>query len=238
MVQHVNYINHLYVQVIMASSSSKKQHGLRTAIVGWLFTGLVAFGLFLIPGVEFISLVLGNLFTGLDQAIINIFQVLPPPLNNFGALAYVAYKGSEVAVFQMIPLSWVLSYPTRQSDAAIIALMITPWLVSGFLTCFAFAKSPKDSLITSIMLTASNCVWCVALFFIIPAIFLNIPSLNNSGAGAIISGVLNGIAQGFTDLPMGWSAILTQLEGGALFAGAGILAGLLKQNMAIRQEVA
>jgi hypothetical protein len=217
-----------------SKGSSKRQHGLRTAIVGWLFTGLVAFGLFAIPGVEFISLVIGNLVTGLDQAIINIFSVLPAPLNNLGGLGYVAYTGLEVAVFNCIPLSWVLSYPTRQADAAIVILMIAPFLISGFLTGLCFAKSPKDSLITSIMLIASNCMWAVMGFFILPAIFLNIPAIAQSGTGAMISGLLNGLASGITDLPMGWSAILAQLEGGGFFAGANILAGLLKQSGAIR----
>jgi len=217
-----------------ARKSAKKQHGLRTAIVGWLFTGLVAFGLFAIPGVEFISLVLGNLFTGLDQAILNIFKMLPSPLNNLGGLGYVAYTGLEVVVFDCIPLSWVLSYPTRQADAAIVILMIAPFLISGFLTGICFAKSPKDSLITSIMLIASNVMWCVMIFFILPTIFLNIPQVSLSGAGAIISGLLNGIALGFTDLPMGVSAILAQLEGGGFFAGAAIFAGLLKQSAALK----
>lgn len=220
-----------------SDNSAKKRHGLRTAIVGWLFTGLVAFGLFLIPGVEFISQILGNLITNVDQAILNVFSALPKPFNTMGGLAYVGYAGLNVAFFDCIPLSWVLSYPTRQGDALIVFMMITPWLVSGFLTCMIFAKSPKDSLITSLMLIASNCLWCVVLFFIMPAIIVNIPSISKSGAGSIIMGVLNGIALGFTDLPMGWSAILTQIEGGGLFAGAGILAGLIKQNRSIREEL-
>nr|MDO8109495.1 hypothetical protein [Candidatus Sigynarchaeota archaeon] len=188
----------------------------KAIMTGWFFTGLFAWGLFLIPGVEFLEQILGGLITDLDTFLLG--------MQGFGVPLYLAESVLELFLFNVYPLSWTLLY--RPDDAVTIALMIVPWIASGFVTTLiAKPDNPKEMIKVGIVLIISNSIWCVGLFMLAPLALNAIPM-----GGGIISGVLNGISSGFTDMPAGVSAILTNLEGGGLFIGMGVFTAILMEG--------
>nr|MDO8087511.1 hypothetical protein [Candidatus Sigynarchaeum springense] len=196
-------------------------HGPLTFFSAYALTGLIAFFVFLIPGVEFLEQILAGLITDLDDFILSIPNIGFVNLSN---LFYLVETGAEVAVFNAYPLSWTLAY--RPEDAWTVALQIIPWLGSGAIVGALFPENPKDALITSVGLILATTANAIIFFMIIPmAILSNIPM-----AGPIIVGILNGMASGFTDVPMGVSSILTVLEGGGLFAAMAVFMSTLKSN--------
>jgi hypothetical protein len=196
-------------------------HGPSIYFASYTLTCLIAFFFFLIPGVEFLEQILGGLITDLDDFILSIPNISFVNLSN---LFYLAESGAEVAVFTAYPLHWTLTY--RPEDAWTIALQIIPWLVSGAIIGGLFPDNPKDALIIGVGLILSSSLNMLLIFTIIPsAILPNIPMI-----GPILAGVLNGMATGFTDLPMGISSVMTMVEGGGIFTAMVIFMSTLKSN--------
>jgi hypothetical protein len=196
-------------------------HGMRTIFLGWLLTGLFAFGFFLIPGIEFLEQILGGLITDLDV----FMSSLPAPFNSLG---YLGATVVERVLFDMYPLSWSLYY--RPDDAFTIFIMIVPWLASGACIAGMFSDNPKDALISGIGLICSNSMLMATLYIILPLVFMNLPVLAGNPVFSVFIGALNGFAEGFTDLPMGVSAILTQVEGGGIYTAMAVFIGVLKSG--------
>ncbi len=195
-------------------------------LLGWFLTGIIAFGLFLIPGVDFLSQILGGTIQDFDQFLIIVFQNIPgaPDLSALGA---VIASFLELVLFGVYPLSWILAY--RPEDWLSTVLMIVPWIGAGFLTGLACATNPKDAIKIGIGLIIGNCIWALIFNLGIPFGLANLPMIPGE-ISSVISGVLTGIAEGLTDMPPAVSAILVQVEGGAFFIGSGILAGLMKEG--------
>ena len=187
-------------------------------IVGWLFTGLVAFGLFLIPGVDFVGRILGGTIQNVDVFIAS----MPGP---FGALGYLIVTLVELLLFNTYPLSWVLTW--RPWDALTILLMIVPWICGGLITAALVSNGPKDSLFIGIGLIICNILWCLLFFVVLPGVIINMVA---GGMDTTVMALLEGLASGLTDMPPGVSAILVQLQGGGLFTGAAIMIGMTKRE--------
>ncbi|MEX2682077.1 MAG: hypothetical protein Q6373_010785 [Candidatus Sigynarchaeota archaeon] len=196
-------------------------HGPLSFFAAYALTGLIAFFFFLIPGVEFLEQILAHLITDLDDFILSIPNI---SFVNVSNLFYLVETGAEVAVFNAYPLSWTLSY--RPDDAWAVALQIIPWLGSGAIIGALFPENPKDAVITGVGLILSATANAIIFFIILPqAILPAIPMV-----GPAIIGVLNGMATGFTDLPMGVSSVLTVVEGGGLFTAMAVFMSTLKSN--------
>ncbi len=196
-------------------------HGPLTYFASTMLTGLIAFFFFLIPGVEFLEEILAGLVTDLDTFILSIPSV---PFVNLSNLLYMVETGAEVAVFNAYPLHWTLSY--RPEDAWAVALQIIPWLGSGAIVGALFPENPKDALIIGVGVILMGIVNAVLVFMLLPGLLLpSIPLV-----GPVIMGVLNGMATGFTDLPLGVSSILTVVEGGGMFTAMALFMSTLKSN--------
>ncbi|MHA1792358.1 MAG: hypothetical protein ACTSVI_06910 [Promethearchaeota archaeon] len=200
------------------------KHIIPSIMLGWFLTNLIAFVLFIIPGVDFISSILNGLIQDLDAALPDL---IGSATGNAGlaALASVLATLLELLLFNTFPISWLLTY--RLDDALSLTLMIVPWLVAGLLTGLARTEKPLDGLKIGIVLIISNSIWLVLLVVVLPSVILNAIPM---GAGGFVSGILNGLSTGVTDMPMGVSAILTQVEGGGLFIGTAWIASLLKED--------
>jgi hypothetical protein len=196
-------------------------HGGTVFFASFCLTGLTAFFLFLIPNVEFLEEILAGLITDLDSFILSIPNIAFLNLSN---LFYLVESGAEVAVFNAYPLHWTLAY--RPEDAWAVALQIIPWLASGAIIGALFPDNPKDALIIGIGTILSASMLMATLYIIIPlAILPNIPVI-----GPVLVGVLSGMSAGFTDLPMGVSAVLTMVEGGGIFTAMVLFMSTLKSN--------
>lgn len=191
-------------------------------MLGWLFTGLFAFLIFLIPGVDFIGQVLGGTIQNIDQLLLSLGGGFS---TGGGALGYVLATGVELVMFNLYPLSWIISY--RIDDALTVFLMIIPWIISGFLVGLARVQNPKQGLKIGLLLITCNSIWCVVLLILIPNL---LAGLVPAGLGINLGSWLNAFAVGATDLPMGVSAILVQVEGGAFFIGMTVLMGIIKEG--------
>lgn len=185
-------------------------------------TGLIAFFLFMIPGVEFLEQILSGLITDLDDFILSFSGMVP--VVDVSRLLFLGEAGVEVALFNTYPLHWILSY--RPDDAWTVALQIIPWLASGAIIGGLFPENPKDALIIGFGTILSSVVNNILLFVVIPmAVLPLIPMM-----GPALVGILNGMATGFTDLPMGFASILAVLEGGAIFTAMLVFMSTLKNN--------
>jgi hypothetical protein len=195
-------------------------------MLGWLFTGLFAFLIFLIPGVDFTGRILGGTVTNLNTGITQIISASGFAGASAAPLVYLGLTGGSLLLFDMYPLSWVLTW--RPWDALTIFYMIIPWILSGLIVSRIVAESPRHMLKIGLFLMLANSLWAVGLLIVLPIALLNLPVLG--GVGGIIVSALNGVASGFTDMPMGVSAILTQVEGCLLFIGAGLPIAIWKQD--------
>ncbi|MBN2152410.1 MAG: hypothetical protein JW839_13240 [Candidatus Lokiarchaeota archaeon] len=200
-------------------------HGPLAYFSSYTLVGLIAFFFFLIPGVEFLEEILAGLITDLDSFILSIPDV---GFFNIGNLLYLAETGAEVAVFNAYPLHWTLSY--RPEDAWAIALQIIPWLGSGAIVGAIFPENPKDALIIGVGMILAASLNTLLAQIILPLILLNLPMFGM--VGPLITGIMNGMATGFTDLPMGVSSILAIVEGGGLFIAMALFMSTLKSNEA------
>ncbi|MHA1679946.1 MAG: hypothetical protein ACTSUE_02995 [Promethearchaeota archaeon] len=190
------------------------------AWLGGFLTSLFAFLIFLIPGVEFLSQILGGTITNLDQFIIGLGG------SGFSGISVIGYLGVtavEMMLFRTFPFSWVISY--RIDDAITILLMIIPWILSGFVIGKTRVQDPKHGLRVGIVLIIWGCLWWFILLILVPLLMSNIPFI-----GPMITGAINALSKGFTDMPMGVSAMLTQLQGGAFFTGILVLMGIQNES--------
>ncbi len=187
----------------------------------YALTGLIAFYLFLIPGVEFLQQILGGLITDLDDFILTIPNI---GFVNISNLFYIVESGAEVAVFTAYPVSWTLAY--RPEDVWSVALQIIPWLASGAIIGALFPDNPKDAVIIGAGTILSAGLNVILLSTLLPNVILpNIPV-----AGPVLVGILNGMATGFTDMPMGISSFLAIVEGGGIFTAMVLFVSTLKAN--------
>ncbi len=196
-------------------------HGPTTYFASYALTGLIAFFLFLIPGVEFLQEILGGLITDLDDFITTLPSIAFVNLSN---LFYIVETGAEVAIFNAYPIHWTLSY--RPDDVWEVALQIIPWLASGAIIGAIFPENPKDALIIGAGTILSAGLNVILLSTLLPNVILPIiPTV-----GPVIIGVMNGMATGFTDLPMGISSFLAIIEGGGLMTAMLVFMSTLKNK--------
>lgn len=188
-------------------------------MLGWLFVFLFAYLIFLIPGVDFLGQVLGGTITNFDTFL---SSVLP---GGFGVAATFLSPLGEVALFNLYPFSWILTY--RPEDYLSVLYMIGPWIIAGLLVGKIKAESGKDAIAIGIGLINWYIIWAVGLFMGLP-LLSKLPILGTMGP--FIDGAITGLATGLTDIPPGWSAILVALEGGAFFTGSALLTGLTKEG--------
>lgn len=199
-------------------------HILKGIMVGWFFTGLIAFVLFIIPGIDFLGQILG----GTIQNIEALFTVIPGLPAFFATLGVLLITVLELFLFNVYPLSWILTW--RPWDALTILYMIVPWICAGLITGKLVVKSPKDALGIGIGLIISNSLWCVLWFIVLPNVLMGVFGGGMMGGlSPLIQGIIEGAAAGLTDMPPGLSAILTQVQGGGLFTGAAIMIGMTKE---------
>jgi hypothetical protein len=185
----------------------------------YALTGLIAFFLFLIPGVEFLEEILGGLITDLDDFILSLPSI---PIVNLSNLFYIVESGAEVAVFTAYPVSWTLAY--RPDGVWEVALQIIPWLASGAIIGALFPDNPKDAVIIGAGMILSAGLNVILLSTLLPNVILPMIPM----VGPVLIGVLNGMATGFTDLPMGVSSFLTIVEGGGIFTAMVLFMSTLK----------
>ncbi len=144
-------------------------HGPTTYFASYALTGLIAFFLFLIPGVEFLQEILGGLITDLDDFITTLPSIAFVNLSN---LFYIVETGAEVAIFNAYPIHWTLSY--RPDDVWEVALQIIPWLASGAIIGAIFPENPKDALIIGAGTILSAGLNVILLSTLLPNVILPI----------------------------------------------------------------
>ena len=116
----------------------------------------------------------------------------------------------------LFPMHWFLMYRPDEWTYA-LAVMI-PWILTAFITAYLTAHSARGGINTS---------FAVGIFYII--VFggaLTAISAASSSVGAILSGVI----QGFTDLSPVAAVFFSCIEGSAIGAAFGALAGAMKYD--------
>ncbi|MHA1368369.1 MAG: hypothetical protein ACTSRA_01455 [Promethearchaeota archaeon] len=210
-----------------------------SAFWGTLTVSGFAFLIFLIPGVDFISSVLGGSVQNLDVFLSQVLQALGSSSGQenlgttLGAVGYLVATMLELALFHTYPISWTLFH--RPDDGFTILISIAPWLIGGFLSNLKLAKNWKEAIGVGIYLMIHFIIIAVIFIVLIGAIPAILGSENTGGAegqfiGGLITSILNGIALGATDMDFGASTIFTTIEGIGFFIGTGIIAGLLKES--------
>lgn len=187
----------------------------------WIFLGgflvqAFAFLLFLIPGVDFLASISGDLIVEFDVAIGDLLSTFGP---QFGALGYLGATVAELLLFDAYPFSWILYH--RPDDALTILLMIAPWLLSGLITCKAGADEPKDGLKIGLVLIISNVAWNAIGLILLTVLGNAVP---------FVGPVINGLTTGLTDMPIMVSSMLVNLEGGGMFILMGVFMGTINEG--------
>lgn len=180
-----------------------------------------AFLLFLIPGVELVSQILGNTITSIDQFIIQMGALLPEG----GGLVFTAAlllinTLLELMVFMIYPLHWTIYH--RPHDGLTILLTMLPWIVGGFLTNLKLTRNWLEGIGVGVFTIIQQMIPGIII-----SILFALTGLLPVEAQVIFSAI-QGIQIGLVDMPIGLAMILTVLEGGLIYMGVGIVVGLLK----------
>ncbi|MFX0101476.1 MAG: hypothetical protein ACFFCS_18015 [Candidatus Hodarchaeota archaeon] len=183
----------------------------RYIILGGFLTGAFAFLLFLIPGIDMVANITGSLIVDLDTA-------LGMMLGPFG---YLGATVAELLLFNAYPFSWILTH--RPEDALTVLVMITPWLLSGLITCKVGADNPKDALKIGIVLIISNIAWNIVGLILLMVVANIVPYID-------LIAILNGLTTGLTDMPVMVSSVLVNLEGGGMFILMGVFVGVINEG--------
>lgn len=165
---------------------------------------------------SFLSLssgVTGGLIEDLEIALADLGSFIPG-IGTFLAIIGGAFIGL-ILIF-IFPIHWCLFY--RPDDVLLIIAVIVPWILCCSITSALFAHSPRGGIHTSLAIGIGYMIPALLIYFVIPA-FLNsiIP-----GGGALATGILDGLAEGLTDLPYALAVFTAILEGclvGAVFGG-------------------
>ena len=154
----------------------------------------------------------GGLVSDLNDALADLAAFLPGA-GGFLAVLLSALIGLVMILF--FPIHWCLIY--RPDDVLLIVSIILPWILCCVLTSAIFAHSPRGAIHTSLAIGIGYIIIAFIFYFIIPAIVNGIAP----GFGIFISGVIDGLSEGLTDLPYLLATFTAILEGtlvGAVFA--------------------
>lgn len=159
----------------------------------------------------------GGLIEDLELALGSLSSVLPSSLSGIGMFISViggAFIGL-ILIF-IFPIHWCLFY--RPDDVLLIIAVIVPWILCCSITSALFAHSPRGGIHTSLAIGIGYMIPALLIYLVIPAILESfIP-----GGSALGAGILNGLAEGLTDLPYVLAIFTAILEGslvGAVFGG-------------------
>jgi hypothetical protein len=157
--------------------------------------------------------VTGGLIEDLEVAIANLGSILPG-IGGFIGIIGGAFIGL-ILIF-IFPIHWCLFY--RPDDVLLIIAVIVPWILCCSITSALFAHSPRGGIHTSLAIGIGYMIPAILIYFIIPMIVNNFLP----GGGALVTGILDGLASGLTDLPYVLAVFTAILEGslvGAVFGG-------------------
>ncbi|TFF89779.1 MAG: zinc ribbon domain-containing protein [Promethearchaeota archaeon] len=157
--------------------------------------------------------VTGGLIEGLELALADLGSIIPG-IGGFLSIIGGAFIGL-ILIF-IFPIHWCLFY--RPDDVLLIIAVIVPWILCCTITSALFAHSPRGGIHTSLAIGIGYMIPAVLIYLVIPALLESFLP----GGGAIGTGVLDGLAEGLTDLPYLLAVLTAILEGslvGAVFGG-------------------
>ena len=159
----------------------------------------------------------GGLIEDLEVALGSLSSILPPSLAGLGTfISIVGGAFIGLILIFIFPIHWCLFY--RPDDVLLIIAVIVPWILCCSITSALFAHSPRGGIHTSLAIGIGYMIPALLIYLVIPAILENFLP----GGGAIGAGILDGLAQGLTDLPYILAIFTAILEGslvGAVFGG-------------------
>lgn len=159
------------------------------------------------------SEVTGGLVNNLNSALDVLGQEIG---RGGGILSILAGMFLGLFLLFLFPLHWALFY--RPNDIGLMFALILPWVLCCAITSGLFAKSPRAGIHTSIAIGLGYMIPLVVFYFVLPLLLGQIIP----GGGGIITGLINGVSQGLTDLPFILAVITAIGEGclvGAVFGG-------------------
>jgi hypothetical protein len=164
----------------------------------------------------------GGLITGLGSGLSYLLSNTQQ-LGGAGLLVSILLNGIlGVITLSIFPIHWLLIY--RPGEPMFALAMMIPWLLCGFLTAILFAKSAKEGFWMIFTIGIIMSIMGILLIIGLGALSANIP-----GGGAI-TGVIDGLFIGLTDLPPIFAILMACLEGAFIGGIFGAFAGALKYN--------
>jgi len=160
---------------------------------------------------DLVSIISGGLITNLNQALAN----LPGELGVFGILIGGVLG---LVVILLFPIHWVIMY--RGDDPIMMVAVILPWILCCAITSGIFAHSPRGGLHTSLAIGLGWMIVGIAGSLVLTVVLAE--------ALGPLSGALDALIEGFTDLPMALAIFFSCLEGMVIGGVFGAFVGSLK----------
>lgn len=172
----------------------------------------------------------GGLINGLGSGLTTLLSSFTQ-LGGAGPVLAVFLNGlMGIVVLSIFPIHWLLVY--RPDEPMFALAMMIPWILTGFLTAILFAKSTKEGFWMIFTIGIIMSVIGILLIFGLGALGNQIP-----GGGAI-SGVIDGLFIGLTDLNPIMAILFACLEGAGIGGVFGAFAGAIKYKPGEEEYVA
>jgi hypothetical protein len=184
-----------------------------------LGSGIV--GIFIFIPMAYISMValdlVGQVTNGLITNFTGIEAILP------GNLKWVGFLIGAVAgifLLNLFPLHWALM--NNPGDIMLMLALILPWILTGIIVAALFAHSPTGGFTSCIAIGIGYFIFMAIIYAGAALLGGQIPIPIN------ISGLLDDVASGMTDLPFLAAAASAAFEGAAIGGIFGALIGAMK----------